>query len=168
MSNKIIENFAWLDLTERERLERIALEQTAPIDLIDTEERERVQRIALEQTTPIDLIDTEERERLKRIALELIATNDPTNVGEKERERVKRIALNKAADTDPMNTAFNAPRDQTINRAYHIDAIQQLQNFINIQLNESFTFIDYFLLFISIAFFIYFLYNNTNSHKDYI
>jgi len=32
MSNKIIENFAWLDLTERERLERIALEQTAPID----------------------------------------------------------------------------------------------------------------------------------------
>ena len=108
MSNKIIENFAWLDLTERER----------------------VKRIALDQTITNDPTNVEEKERLERIALDLTATNDPTNVGEKERERVKRIALNKAADTDPMNAAFNSPRDQTINRAYHIDTIQQLQNFI--------------------------------------
>jgi isocitrate dehydrogenase len=122
MSNKIIENFNWLDQTEEERVKRIALDQTVAID-------------------PINEIET---------------------------DRVKRIALNKAANTDPINAAFNLIRDQTIKKAYYIDSVQQIQNFINTQFNESLTFIDYFLIFIFIVLLIYFIYKNLNSRKDYI
>jgi hypothetical protein len=192
MSNKILENFDWLtsviDNNEREILKRIALEQTAPIDLINQKETERVKRIALDQITEIDPINEIERDRVKRIALDQITEIDPINeietdrvkkialdqitpidpINDAEIQRVKRIALNRAADTDPINAAFNATRDQTMKKAYYIDPIQQLQNFINTQFNESLTFIDYFLLFIFIALLIYFIYNNLNSRKDYI
>jgi len=148
MSNKIIENFDWLTF------------------FIDNYEEERLKKIALDQTTPIDLINeteyNKELERVKRIALDQIASIDPIN--DAEIQRVKKIALNRAADTDPINAAFNATRDQTMKKAYHIDVIQQLQNFINTQFNESLTFIDYFLLFIFIAI----LFIHLNSRKDYI
>jgi hypothetical protein len=166
MSNKLIENFSWLtsviDNNEREILKRIALDQTTPIDPINEIETDRVKRIALDQITEIDPINEIETNRVKRIALDQITPIDPIN--DAEIQRVKRIGLNKAADTDPINAAFNATRDQTMKKAYYIDPIQQLQNFINTQFNESLTFIDYFLLFIFIAI----LFINLNSRKDYI